>query len=87
MEQEVEVTEAAATEAEGAPEQAPEARSEYDLHIKVPADTRQKLRDCAELACKMGDIPRPDLVDLMSLFISWGMAIQKKKWLDRVGYK
>jgi len=35
----------------------------------------------------MGDIPRPDLVDLMSLFIIWGMAIQKKKWLDRVGYK
>jgi len=48
---------------------------------------RQKLRDCAELACKMGDIPKPDLVDLMSLYISWGMAIQKKKWLDRVGYK
>jgi len=48
---------------------------------------RQKLRDYAELAYKMGDIPKPDLVDLMSLLISWGMAIQKKKWLDRVGYK
>ncbi len=82
MEQEVE-----ATPVEVAPEQAPEARSEYDLHIKVPADMRQKLRDCAELAYKMGDIPKPDLVDLMNLFISWGMAIQKKKWLDRVGYK
>ena len=31
MEQEVE-----ATEVEVAPEQAPEARSEYDLHIKSP---------------------------------------------------
>jgi hypothetical protein len=31
--------------------------------------------------------PQPDLVGLMSLFISWGMAIQKKKWLDRVGYR
>ena len=30
---------------------------------------------------------RPDLVDLMNMFISWGMAIQKKKWLDRVVYK
>jgi len=63
MEQEVE-----ATEVEVAPEQAPEARSEYDLHIKVPADMRQKLRDCAELAYKMGDIPKPDLVDLMPVY-------------------
>jgi hypothetical protein len=82
MEQEVEATEVAAV-----PEQAPDARSEYDLHIKVPAEMRQKLRDCAELAYKMGDIPKPDLVNLMNLFISWGMAVLKKKWLDRVGYK
>ena len=82
IEQEVE-----ATEVEAASETAPEARQEYDLHIKVPAEMRQKLKDCAELACKMGDIPKPDLVDLMNLFISWGMSIQKKKWLDRVGYK
>ena len=82
MEEKVEPTEVPA-----APEQAPEARSEYDLHIKVPADMRQKLKDCAELAYKMGDIPKPDLVDLMNLYIGWGMAIQKKKWLDRVGYK
>ena len=81
MEQEVE-----ATQVEVAPEQAPEARSEYDLHIKVPADMRQKLRDCAELAYKMGDIPKPKLVNLMKLFIGWGMAVLKKKWLDRVGY-
>jgi len=76
-----------ATEVEAAPAPAPEAKEEYDLHIKVPAEMRQKLRDCAELAHKMGDIPKPDLVDLMNLFISWGMAIQKKKWLDRVGYR
>ena len=48
---------------------------------------RQKLRDYAELAYKMGDIPKPDLVNLMNLFISWGMAVLKKKWLDRVGYR
>ena len=82
IEQEVE-----ATEVEAAPETASEARQEYDLHIKVPEEMRQRLRDCAELAYKMGDIPKPDLVDLMNLFISWGMAIQKKKWLDRVGYR
>jgi len=81
MEQEVE-----AKGVEVAPEQSPEARSEYDLHIKVPADMRQKLRDCAELAYKMGDIPKPKLVNLMKLFIGWGMAVLKKKWLDRVGY-
>lgn len=81
MEQEVEATEAAT------PEQALEARPEYDLHIKVPAEMRQTLRDCAELAYKLGDIPKPDLVDLMNLFIGWGMAVLKKKWLDRVGYK
>ena len=82
MEQEVE-----AMEVEAAPETVPEARPEYDLHIKVPADMEKKLRDCAELAYKMGDIPKPKLVNLMNLFISWGMAIQKKKWLDRIGYK
>ena len=82
MEQEVE-----ATEVEATTEPVPEVKPEYDLHIKVPADMRQRLKDCAELAYRMGDITKPDLVDLMNLFISWGTAIQKKKWLDRVGYK
>jgi uncharacterized membrane protein YbjE (DUF340 family) len=27
------------------------------------------------------------LVDLMNLFIGWGLQIQKQKWLDRVGYR
>ena len=27
-----------------------------------------------------------DLVDLMNLFIGWGMAVLKKQWLDRIGY-
>jgi len=48
---------------------------------------RSVLRDSAEPAYSMGDIPQPDLVNLMNLFISWGMAIQKKKWLDCVGYR
>ena len=82
MEQEVQ-----ATEVEVTPEQAPEARPECDLHIKVPVDIEKKLRDCAELAYKMGDIPKPKLVNLMKLFIGWGMALLKKKWLDRVGYR
>ena len=82
MEREVE-----ATEVEVTPEQVPDAKSEYDLHIKVPAEMRQILRDSADLAFKLGDITKPDLVDLMNLFIDYGMQIQKQKWLDRVGYR
>ncbi len=88
MEQEVEETTAAepAPEAD-AVEPEPEKKPDYDLHIKVPAEMRQTLKDSAELAYKMGDIPKPDLVNLMNLFIGWGLAVQKKKWLDRVGYQ
>lgn len=75
---EVEATEAVTT---------PEIKPGYDLHIKVPAEMRSTLRDSALLAFKMGDIPKPDLVNLMNLFINWGLTIQKKKWLDRVGYR
>ena len=64
-----------------------EAKPDYDLHIKVPAEMRSTLRDSAELAFKLGDITKPDLVDLMNLFIGWGLQIQKQKWLDRVGYR
>jgi len=45
------------------------------------------LKSAAELAHEMGDIAKPDLVDLINLFIGWGLSIQKKKWLDRMGYK
>ncbi len=83
MEQEVEEI----TAEELAPEPPPEIKPDYDLHIKVPAEMRSILRDSAELAYKMGDIPKPDLVNLMNLFIGWGLTIQKKKWLDRVGYQ
>ena len=34
----------------------------------------------------MGEIPKPDLTNLMNLFIGWGLAILKKKWLDRADY-
>lgn len=79
-----EVEEAPAAEA--TPEPSPEPKPDYDLHIKVPAEMRSVLKDAAQLAHKMGDIPKPELVDLMNLFIGWGLTIQKKKWLDRVGY-
>lgn len=64
-----------------------EAKLIYDLHIKVPDEMRQMLKDSAELAFKLGDIPKPDLVDLMNLFIGYGLQILKQKWLDRSGYR
>ncbi len=64
-----------------------ETAEKYDLHIEVPAEMRQVLRDSAELAYAMGDIAKPNLVDLMNLFIGWGLTIQKRKWADRMGYK
>lgn len=75
-----------ATEVEATTELA-EPKPIYHLHIELADEMKQRLKDCAELAYKMGDIPKPDLVNMMNLFIGWGMEIQKKKWLDRVGYK
>lgn len=59
----------------------------YDLHIRLDKELQPVLKDAAELAYKMEDIPKPDLVDLMNLFIGWGLSIQKKKWPDRMGYR
>jgi hypothetical protein len=59
----------------------------YDLHIRLDKELQPTLKNAADLAYKMADIPKPDLVDLMNLFIAWGLSIQKKKWLDRMGYR
>jgi len=64
-----------------------EAKPDYDLHIKVPAEMRQVLKDSAELAFKLGVISKPDLVDLMNLFIGYGLQVLKGKWLDHTGYR
>jgi len=60
---------------------------EYGLHIRLAREMQPVLKDAADLAHKMGDIPKPDLVSLINLFIVWGLNIQKKKWLDRMGYR
>jgi hypothetical protein len=39
----------------------------------------------AQHPCSAGNT-QPDMVGLMNLFISWGMAV-KKKWLDHIGYR
>lgn len=59
----------------------------YDLHAQIPREMQTVLKKATQLAYKLGDIPKPELVDLINLFIGWGLAIQKKKWLDRMGYK
>lgn len=57
----------------------------YDLHISLQADMRPILQNAAALAHKMGDIPKPELASLMNLYIAQGLAIQKRKWLNRMG--
>jgi len=59
----------------------------YDLHIRLPGPSKEMLKDAAELAYRMEQIPKADLVDLMNLFITWGMVVLKKQWLDRIGYR
>lgn len=59
----------------------------YDLHIRVPKEMQGLLKNAAEMACKLGDMPKPELANLMNLFITWGLNIQKQKWLNRMGYR
>lgn len=64
-----------------------EEQGEYGLHIRLARQMQPKLKEAADLAFKMGDIPKPDLTNLMNLYIGWGLSIQKKRWLDRMGYR
>lgn len=66
---------------------AEETPAEYGLHIRLAKEMQPALKEAAELAHEMGDIPKPDLVNLMNLFIVYGLTILKKKWLDRMGYR
>lgn len=73
---------------ENEPEVAPEAeQGDYGLHVRLAKEMQAVLKDAAELAYSLGDIPKPDLTHLVNLFIGWGLSIQKKKWLDQMGYK
>jgi len=65
----------------------PTQPGEYSLHIRLAKEMQPVLKGAAELAHEMGDIAKPDLVDLINLFIGWGLSVQKKKWLDHMGYK
>lgn len=80
-------TEGTVAEVKDEKESAPEQSQPYHLHIVLEEGMKETLKAAAELAYKMGDIPKPDLVNLMNLYITWGLSIQKQKWLDYVGYK
>ena len=64
-----------------------EAKADYGLHSKIISEMRGVLKDGAELGYIWVNILKPDLVDLMNLFIGRGLTIQKEKWLARVGYR
>jgi len=75
---------------EGPEATATEANPEgqYEFHIRLHgANIDEKLKDATTVAYRLGLITKPTLAQLMSLFIGWGMAILKKQWLERVGYR
>jgi len=47
----------------------------------------QQINGISILSTPARQVRQLDLIDLMNLFIGWGLTIQKKKWLDRIGYK
>lgn len=59
----------------------------YNLHIQLDRQLQPVLQESAQLAFRMKDIPEPTLANLMNLFITWGLLVQKQKWLDRMGYQ
>jgi hypothetical protein len=66
---------------------APEKLEDYDLHTRIPGEMKDKLAQAVELAYRLGLIEKPALVNLMNLWILWGMELLKRKWYERMGYK
>jgi len=67
---------------ENAPETAAEEtgeKGEYGLHIRLAREMQPVLKDAADLAFKMGDVPKADLVNLINLFIVWGAEHPEKE--------
>lgn len=59
----------------------------YDLHIKVPRDMQDKLKKAAVLANKLGLTSKPELAELMDIFLGWGLDILHNQYLKRMGVK
>ena len=62
-------------------------QGEYGLHIRLAKEMQETLDNATQLAFEMGDIQKSTLGELINLYIGWGLAIQKKKALDRLGYQ
>jgi len=48
---------------------------------------KDTLKSAVELAHKVNLIEKPELALLINLFISWGIDVLKRLWLDRMGCK
>ena len=59
----------------------------YELHIKVPREMQDKLKKAAILANKLGLTPKPELAELMDLFLGWGLNTLHNAYLQRMGFK
>ena len=57
----------------------------YEIHIRVPREMQEKLKKSAQLAYKLGLITKPELAELMNLYIGWGMNTLKSQYLKRMG--
>ena len=59
----------------------------YEVHIRVPREMQMTLKKSAQLAHKLGLTTKPELAELMNLFVGWGMNRLKVEYLKRMGYK
>ena len=59
----------------------------YDLHIRLEPKMRETLKQSAKLAYKLGLTPKPELIELMNLYIACGQQILKSKYRERMGIK
>jgi len=57
----------------------------YEIHIRVPREMQGKLKKAAVLANKLGLTPKPELAELMDLFVGWGLYFLHEEYLKRMG--
>lgn len=57
----------------------------YELHIRLPREQQAKLKTAATLAYKLGLIAKPELTELINLFVNWGMTVLRSQYNKRMG--
>lgn len=55
--------------------------------MRLPGETKERLKKLAELAYEMGLIPKPDLLDLTNLALTLVNEFIKQEGLKRMGYR